>query len=174
MQADSLPAEPQGKLILYSAPSFCCQHPKSPPFCTITLHSLKTKFPLPSCLAPPPSHSPHIKQSVVFKVFYCSHLFLLRSSFRSISSVSQLCPTLCDPIDCSTPGFPVYHQLPELAQSHVHRVGDAIQRSLLILCLPLLLLLSVFPSIRVFSNESVLHHQVAKVLEFQLQHQSFQ
>ena len=51
-------------------------------------------------------------------------------------------------MDCSMPGFPVYHQLPELAQTHVHRVGDAIQ--------PLLLLPSIFPSIRVFSNELAL------------------
>ena len=43
------------------------------------------------------------------------------------SSVSQSCPTLCDPMDCSTPGFPVLHQLPELAQTHVYRAGDAIQ-----------------------------------------------
>ena len=47
-----------------------------------------------------------------------------RSQF---SSVAQSCPTLCDPMDCSTPGFPVHHQLPELTQTHVHRVGDAIQ-----------------------------------------------
>ena len=45
------------------------------------------------------------------------------------SSVAQLCLTLCDPMDCNTPGFPVHHQLPELAQTHVHRVGDAIQPS---------------------------------------------
>ena len=44
-------------------------------------------------------------------------------------SVTQLCPTLCDSMDCSTPGFPVLHQLPELAQTHVHSVGDAIQPS---------------------------------------------
>ena len=43
------------------------------------------------------------------------------------SSVTQLCLTLCDPMDCSTPGFPVHHQLPEFAQTHVHRDGDAIQ-----------------------------------------------
>ena len=43
------------------------------------------------------------------------------------SSVTQLCLTLCDPMDCSTPGFPVHHQLPELAQTHVHWVSDAIQ-----------------------------------------------
>ena len=63
-------------------------------------------------------------------------------------SVTQSCPTLCDPMDCSTPGFPVHRQLWELAQSHVHRVGDAIQPSRLLL--PLLLLPSVFS---VFSNE---------------------
>ena len=45
------------------------------------------------------------------------------------SSIPQLCLTLCDAMDCSTPGFPVHHQLPELAQTHVHRVSDAIQPS---------------------------------------------
>ena len=43
------------------------------------------------------------------------------------SSVTQLCPTLCDTMDCSMPGFPIHHQLPELAQTHVHGVGDNIQ-----------------------------------------------
>ena len=45
------------------------------------------------------------------------------------SSVTELCPALCDPVDCSTPGFPVHHQLPEFAQTHIHRVSDAIQLS---------------------------------------------
>ena len=45
------------------------------------------------------------------------------------SSVAQLCQTLCDPMNHSTPGLPVHHQLPELTQTHVHRVGDAIQPS---------------------------------------------
>ena len=45
------------------------------------------------------------------------------------SSIAQSCPTLCDPMDCSTPGFPVHHQLLELTQTHVHQVGDAIQPS---------------------------------------------
>src|SRR5574337_1056024 len=45
------------------------------------------------------------------------------------SSVAQLCPTLCNPMDCSMPGFPVHHQLPELAQTYVHLVSDAIQPS---------------------------------------------
>ena len=70
------------------------------------------------------------------------------------SSVAQLCPTLCNPMDCSTPGLPVHHQLLELAQIHVYRVGDDIQLSHP--CHPLLLPPSIFPSIRVFSNESVL------------------
>ena len=71
-------------------------------------------------------------------------------------SVAQSCPTLCDPMDCSTPDFPVHHQLPELAQTHVHWVSGAIQPTHLILCHPLLLLPSIFPSIRVFYNESAL------------------
>ena len=49
--------------------------------------------------------------------------------FSQFSSVAQLCPTLCDPINCSTPGLPVHHQLPEFTQTHVHWVGDAIQPS---------------------------------------------
>ena len=71
------------------------------------------------------------------------------------SSVQSPCRVgLGDPMNCSAPGFPVHHQLSELTQTHVHRVGDAIQPS--ILCLPLLLLPPIPPSIRVFSNESAL------------------
>ena len=69
-------------------------------------------------------------------------------------SVAKSCPTLCNPMDCSTTGFPVLHSLQEFAQIHVHWVGDAIQPSHPLL--PLLLLSSVFPSIRVFSHESAL------------------
>ena len=80
------------------------------------------------------------------------------------SSVAQSCLTLCDPMECSTPGFPVHHQLPEPAQTHVHRVGDTIQpshpRSLL------LLLPSIFPSIRAFSNESLLRISWPKYWSF--------
>ena len=88
------------------------------------------------------------------------------------SSVAQSFPTLCNPTGCSTPGFPVHHKLPELAKTHIHWVGDAINH--LILCRPLLLLPPIFPSIRVFSSESVLRIRWPEVLEFQLQHQSFQ
>ena len=67
-------------------------------------------------------------------------------------------------MDCSTPGFPVHHQLSELVQTHVHRVGDTIQPSPL--CHPLLLLPSIFPSIRVFSNESVFRIRWPKYWSF--------
>ena len=69
------------------------------------------------------------------------------------SSVAQSCLTLCDPMECSTPGLPVHHQLPEFTQTHVHWVGDAIQppHPLSSPSPPT----SIFPSIRVFSNESV-------------------
>ena len=80
------------------------------------------------------------------------------------SSVAQLCLTLCDPMDCSKPGFPVHHQLPEPTQIHVHRVNDAIQPSHPLSTL--LLLPSIFPSIRVFSNELVLHIRWPKYWSF--------
>ena len=73
-----------------------------------------------------------------------------------VSSLTQSCPTLCDLMDCSTPGLPVHQQLLEFTQTYVHWVGDAIQLSGVILCCPLLLSPSIFPSIRAFSNESVL------------------
>ena len=80
------------------------------------------------------------------------------------SSVAQSCPTLCDPMDCSTLGLPVHHQLLECNQTHVHWVGDAIQPS--ILCHPLLLLPSIFPNNRVFSNESILRISWPKYWSF--------
>ena len=70
------------------------------------------------------------------------------------SSVAQSCPTLSDPMNCSTPGLPVHHQLPESTQTHAHRVDDTIQPSHSLSSL--LLLPSIFPSIRVFSNQSTL------------------
>ena len=70
------------------------------------------------------------------------------------SSVAQSCPTLCDPMDHSTPGLPVHHQLPEFTQTHGHRVGDAIQPShpLSSPSPPA----PIPPSVRVFSSESPL------------------
>ena len=69
-------------------------------------------------------------------------------------SVTQSCPTLCDPMDSSTPGFPVHHQLPSLLK--FMSIKSVMPSNHLILCHSLLLAPSVFPSIRVFSNESVL------------------
>ena len=87
------------------------------------------------------------------------------------SSVAQPCPTLCNPMDCSTPGIPVHHQLLELTQSHVHQVGDAIQPSHpLSSPSPLVFSLSQHQGLFKWSSS----HQVTKVLEFQLQQQSFQ
>ena len=80
------------------------------------------------------------------------------------SSVSQSCPTLCNPMNRSTPGLPVHHHLPEFTKTHVHQVGDAIQPSH-----PpssLLLLPPIPPSIRVFSNESTLHMRWPKYWSF--------
>ena len=96
------------------------------------------------------------------------HALVLR-----ISSVTQSCPTLCDPMDCSTPGFPVHHQLPEFTQTHVHGIGDAIQ--------PSHPLLSPSPAFSLFQHQVLFQwvsssRQGANVLELQLQlqHQSFQ
>ena len=77
-------------------------------------------------------------------------------------SVTQSHPTLFDPMNHSTPGFPVHHQLLELAQTHVHLVSDAH----LILCCPLILLPSIFPVIRVFSDESAVRIRWPKYWSF--------
>ena len=88
------------------------------------------------------------------------------------SSVAQSCPTLCDPMNCSTPGLPVHHQLPEFTQTRVHQVSGAIQ--------PSHPLSSPSPPAPNPSQHQSLFqqvnssHDVAKVLEFQLQHHSLQ
>ena len=85
----------------------------------------------------------------VISFLYCKTNMVLHCCL-----VMKLCQTLCDPMDCRMPGFPVLHHIPEFAQAHVSWVGDDIQPSYP--CLPLLLLPSIFPSIRVFSNELTL------------------
>ena len=96
----------------------------------------------------------------------------LRVVLVHFSSVAQLCLTLLDPIDCSTPGFPVHHQLLELAQTHVRRVSDVIQPSHP-LSSPFL------PAFNLSQHQGLFQwvsssHKVARVLELKLQHQSFQ
>ena len=100
------------------------------------------------------------------------HLTYLSQTSVQFSSVAQSCPTLCNSMDCSTLGLPVHHQLPEFTQTHVHWVGDAIQPSH---PLPS----PSPPAFNLSQHQCPLKrvgslHWVAKVLEFQLQHQSFQ
>ena len=87
-------------------------------------------------------------------------------SFSSVqlSSVAQSCPTLCDPMNCSRPGLPVHHQLPESTQTM--SIESVMLSNHLILCCPLLLLPSIFPSIRVLSNESALRTRWPKYWSF--------
>ena len=93
-------------------------------------------------------------------LFQCSAFFMIQLSHpytttrKTISSVARSHPTLCNPMDRNTSGFPAHHQLLEYAQTHVHLV--VMPSNHLILCCPLLFLPSIFPSIRVFSTESVL------------------
>ena len=88
----------------------------------------------------------------------------------SCCSVAKLHPTLCDPMDCSTPGSSVLHYLPMVPQTHVHQVDDAIQTFHLLLP-SFTFTLSQYQGLSQWVNSL---HQVAKVLEVQLQHQSFQ
>ena len=84
----------------------------------------------------------------------------------SCRSVAKSCLTLCNPVDCSMPGFPVPHHFLEFAQVHVHWISDAIQPSYPLL--PSLLLPSVFPSIRIFSSELALHIRWQKYWSFSI------
>ena len=83
--------------------------------------------------------------------------------FRTVVVQSLSCIWLCDPKDCSMPGSPVLHYFLEFVQTHVHWISDAIH---LILCCPLFLLPSIFPSIRIFYNESALHIRWPKYWSF--------
>jgi len=130
-----------------------------------------------------------IVHSVSFFFFSISSLFIILKNCKQytgllvqiimdytfsiqFSSVTQSCPTLCDPMNSSMPGLPVHHQLPESTQMHVHWVGDTIQPSHpLSSSSPPALNLSQHQGLFKWVSSS---HQVAKVLAFQLQHQSFQ
>ena len=124
----------------------------------------------------------NLQFTVVIALCSYDHNFRTFSSSKAVtshffpnfqfSSVVQSCPTLCDPMNRSTPGLPVHHQLPEFSQTHVHRVGNAIQ--------PSHPLSSPSPPAPNPSQHQGLFqwvnssHEVTKVLEFQLQYQSFQ
>ena len=114
------------------------------------------------------------KMKIPGGTYFCPYLSLVSAQFSSVqfTSVTQLCLTLCDPMDCSTPGFHAHHQCLELTQTHVHWVGDAIQPSYPLLCpSPPTFNPSQHQGLFKWVNSS---HQMAKVLEFQLHHQSFQ
>ena len=103
----------------------------------------------------------HFEFIFVYDVRKCSSFILLHVQF---SSVAQSCPALCNPMDCHTPGLPVHHQLLEFIQTYVH--WSVVPSNHIILCRPLLLLPSIFPSIRVFSNDSVLRIRWPKYCSF--------
>ena len=118
---------------------------------------------------------PHFVCSIPFLLCWCfPHAFIKNEVLGQVQfgSVAQSCLTLCNPVNCSTPSLPVHHQLLEFTQTHIHRVGDAIQ--------PSHPLSSPSPPAPNPSQHQGLFqwvtslHEVAKVLEFQLQHQSFQ
>ena len=128
-------------------------------------------------------------ESIAYNIYYLAPCFFSHNNIENffpyqfiksflilhyscISSVTQSCPTLCDPMDCSTPDLPVHHQLLEFTQTHVHWVGDAIQLSHpLSSPSPPTFNLSQLQCLFKWVSSS---HLVAKILEFQLQHQSFQ
>ena len=91
-------------------------------------------------------------------------MYIKQTILLQFSSVTQSCLTLCDPMDCSMPGFPVRHQLRSLPK--LMSIEAMMRSNHLILCHPLLLLSSIFPSIRVFSNESTLRIKWPKYWSF--------
>ena len=138
----------------------------------LVLVSNKTKYNTSSCTSSWKIY--HTEPNIIafLSAMVDSPTRIVYHSSVQFSSVTQSCPTLCDSMNCSTSGFPVHHQLLEFTQTHVHWIGDAIQ--------PSHTLSSPSPPALNLSQHQGLFkwvsspHQVAKVLEFQLQHQSFQ
>ena len=125
---------------------------------------LKCQFLLPICWI----------HASIFVIVQIPSTGVVSTVFSSVqfSSVTQLCPTLCYPMDRSMPGLPVHHQLPELTQTHVHWVSDVIELSHPMSS-------PSPPAFNLSQHQGLFQwvsfsHQVAKILEFQLQHQSFQ
>ena len=116
----------------------------------IALHSSPESYWTPSDLRASSSSAVSFCFSILFGFYGCT--FIQLYALIDCCSVAQSCSTLCDPTDCSTPGLPILHHLPNYAQVHVHCIGDASNH--LILRCPLLLLPSILPSIKDFSNES--------------------
>ena len=140
-------------------------------------HIISLPAPCPPSLLPGVSPQGFIQGYKSFDLVMCAqvtsvqHDLILNNSVQ-FSSVTQSCPTFCNPMDCSMPGLPVHHQLLEFIQTHVHQVGDAIQPSHpLSSPSPPAFNLSQHQGLFQWINSL---HEVAKVLEFQLQYQSFQ
>ena len=126
----------------------------------------------PTPVGPPSLLQPKELTAWGLLVFFLGSLELLQVSHCCCFPVTQLCLTLCNSTDCSTPGFPVLHYLPALTQTHVHWISDAIQPSHpLSHPSPLAFNLSQHQGLFQWVGSS---HQVVKDLELQLQHQSFQ
>ena len=106
---------------------------------------------------------PNVSYRLYKKIMTRKQSQVRHPSLGQFRSVTLSCLALCDPMDCNTPGFPVYHQLPTLKLMSIESLMPS---NHLILCFPLLLLPSVFPSIRVFSNESVLRIRSPKDWSF--------
>ena len=162
LQEDSLPDEPLGKSSHFHNYLFWIRlQTRFTCFDDMSLNSLICNSPAPL------SHHSLLEETLLEKTWVSSKIreeFLMSSV--QFSSVTQSCPTLCDPMNCSTPGLPVHHQFPEFTQTHVHRVSDAIQ--------PSHPLFSPSPAaLNTFQHQSLFQwvnfsHEVAKVLEFQL------
>ena len=158
-------------LIIHSCPTLCsswtiaCQAPLSMGF---PRQEFWSGLPFPS-----PGDLPNLGIKLKSPAWQADSLPLSHlGSWRKTCSVTKLCLTLCDPVDCSMPGFSVLPHLPEFAQTHVHWVSDAIQPSHPLLSPSL-------PALNLSQHQGLFQwvgslHQVAKVLELQFQHQSFQ
>ena len=122
------------------------------------------------CLPPGDLHDSGIEPTSLMSPAVLGRFFITSATqeahtlYQFSSVQSLICVQLCDPMNQSSPGLPVRHQLPEFTQTHVHQVGDAIQPSHPLH--PLLLLPPIPPSIRVFSNESTLHMRWPKYWSF--------
>ena len=132
LQADSLPSEPPGKLTLGCCSSNAIWYLAQESFLSLTW---KKSMNL-TCKLPGPDLADLCGRNLLSEglgacLYMCGCMLLsvVLNIIIQFSSVAQSCPTLCDPTHCSMPGFPVHHQLPELAQTHVRQVGDEIQPS---------------------------------------------
>ena len=113
-------------------------------------------LPFPSCMT--------LVNLLDLSVFYFPNLYNMMYSVHQFNSVTRSCLTLCNTMNCSMSGLPVHHQLPESTKSM--SIESVMPSNHLILCHPLLLLPSIFLSIRVFSNESALHIRYPKYWTF--------